>query len=147
MSPSLRVTRIRLTAAACLTSLVMLATAAPPPGDAAAGKTVYVRCMGCHSPQQNRTGPRHCELLGRVSGTAAGYDYSEAMRDAAIVWNADTLDRFLASPMTVVPGTSMGFAGVADARERRDLIAYLAGLGAAAEECVEPQKGTQGEME
>jgi cytochrome c len=116
----------------------MLAAAAPP-GDAAAGKLVYARCMACHSPDRHRTGPRHCELIGRVSGTAKGYDYSEAMRNAAILWDADALDRFLASPMTVVPGTTMGFAGVADARERRDLVAYLAELTASADECVEAQ--------
>lgn len=127
-------TLTHLAAAVSLTAWGVLAAAAPP-GDATAGKLVYSRCLGCHSPQRNRTGPRHCELLGRVSGTADGYDYSDAMRDAAIVWDTDTLDRFLASPLIFVPGTTMGFAGVADARERRDLVAYLAGLTASAEEC------------
>jgi len=131
-------TRATLTAGTCLAIFAMLAAAAPP-GDATAGKLVYSRCIGCHSPDRNRTGPRHCEVFGRVSGTANGYDYSDAMRNAAIVWDGDALDRFLAAPMTVVPGTTMGFAGVADARERRDLVAYLAQLNASAEECRESQ--------
>jgi cytochrome c len=131
---------ILLTVATCAGCVALLAAAAPPPGDAAAGKLSYAKCIGCHSPDRNRTGPRHCELFGRVSGTLPGYDYSDAMRKAAILWNAEALDRFLASPTTVVPGTTMGFAGVADARERRNLVAYLGRLSASAEECNEAQK-------
>jgi cytochrome c len=41
------------------------------------------------------------------------------------VWNEKTLDVFLKSPMTAVPGTSMGYAGIADAGEREALIGYL----------------------
>jgi cytochrome c len=47
------------------------------------------------------------------------------MRASGIVWNEKTLDRFLAAPTKVVPGTAMGYAGVDDPRERADLIAYL----------------------
>ena len=54
-----------------------------------------------------------------------GFTYSPAMKRSKIVWNAGTLDGFLASPLTYVPGTAMGYAGVADAEERADLIAYL----------------------
>ena len=131
--------RALLTAGACLAILAVLVGAAPALGDAAAGKFVYSRCIACHSPDRNRTGPRHCGVYGRVSGTASRYDYSDAMREAAIVWDVDSLDRFLASPMTTVPGTTMGFAGVPDTRERQDLVAYLAQLNASAEECRESQ--------
>ena len=117
-----------LLGAAAAFGLALLATAAPPLGDPAAGERVYARCIACHSPERHRTGPLHCGLLERVSGTAPGYDYSPALREAAIAWNADTLDEFLEAPLEVVPGTTMGFAGVADAGERRDLIAYLATL-------------------
>ena len=47
------------------------------------------------------------------------------MKRSGIVWNEKTLDRFLASPLTAVPGTTMGYAGVQDNKERADLIAYL----------------------
>ena len=47
------------------------------------------------------------------------------MRRSRIVWSAKTLDRFIADPLKTVPGTAMGYAGVKDARERADLIAYL----------------------
>lgn len=135
-------------AAGCV-CLSVLATATSLPGDPVAGERVYVRCIGCHSPDRNRTGPMHCGLFGRVSGTAAGYDYSAAMREAAITWNADTLDTFLEAPLEAVAGTTMGFAGVADPSERHDLIAYLGTLTAASEICrgaaaVYQQELTQG---
>jgi cytochrome c len=41
------------------------------------------------------------------------------------VWSVRTLDRFLANPVKTVPGTTMGYAGVTDAKERAALIAYL----------------------
>ncbi|MBX3590641.1 MAG: cytochrome c family protein [Burkholderiaceae bacterium] len=87
---------------------------------------MYGRCLACHALQYDRTGPRHCGLFGRKAGGVPGFDYSEAMKRSGIVWNAVTLDRFLANPLGTVPGTTMGYAGIADARERADLIAYLA---------------------
>ncbi|HEX2138620.1 MAG TPA: c-type cytochrome [Woeseiaceae bacterium] len=121
------------------------AIASPPPGDPAAGERVYVRCIGCHSPERHRTGPRHCGLVGRVSGTAAGYDYSPAMREAAITWNAETLDAFLQAPLAAVPGTTMGFAGIADRGERRDLIRYLETLTSASRQCRSATAAGEGE--
>jgi cytochrome c len=47
------------------------------------------------------------------------------MRSFGRVWDEATLDRFLANPRGVVPGTRMGFAGIPDPDERADLIAYL----------------------
>lgn len=95
-------------------------------GDPANGERIYGRCLACHALQYDRTGPRHCGLFGRKAGGVPGFDYSEAMKRSGIVWNAVTLDRFLANPLGTVPGTTMGYAGIADARERADLIAYLA---------------------
>ena len=110
-------------AAAGLVGTVSLAESAVP--STAHGAEVYERCAACHSLEHDRTGPRHCGLFGRRAGSVAGFEYSEAMRASGITWNEATLDRFLASPMKVVPGTSMGYAGVDDARDRHDLIAYL----------------------
>jgi cytochrome c len=115
-------------------ALVALAAAAALPvsgagADAARGERLYDRCGACHSLDRDRTGPRHCGLFGRKAGTVPGFAYSEAMRTSGIVWNAKTLDRFLAAPLEAVPGTSMGYAGIPDASERRDLIAYLERAG------------------
>jgi cytochrome c len=95
-------------------------------GDPRAGEAIYARCLACHALAYDRTGPRHCGVVGRKAGGVPGFAYSEAMRRAGLTWNAATLDRFLADPMRAVPGTSMGYAGIADAGERADLIAFLA---------------------
>jgi cytochrome c len=89
------------------------------------GEEVYSRCLACHALETDRVGPRHCGVVGRRAGGIAGFDYSKAMKSAKLVWNAKTLDRFLADPMKAVPGTTMTYAGVKDAKERADLIAYL----------------------
>lgn len=106
-------------------ALVVLRASGAPPGDAKRGEELYSRCAACHSLAQDRTGPRHCGLFGRRAGSVAGFDYSPAMKRSRIVWNEQTLNRFLASPIAMVPGTSMGYAGITDAGERGDLIAYL----------------------
>lgn len=105
------------------------ATPSGPAPDAQAlarGEQVYARCAGCHAIEGNRTGPQHCGLFGRRAGTAPGYTaYSQAMRKAGWVWDARTLALFLQDPMKAVPGTSMGYAGIKNAGERADLIAWL----------------------
>jgi cytochrome c len=113
-------------------ALAALAASAPASaaGDAKAGEAVYARCQACHALAYDRTGPRHCGLVGRRAGSVQGFDYSPAMKRSGIVWSASTLDRFLANPTAAVPGTTMGYAGVTDAKERADLIAYLAQAGA-----------------
>ena len=106
--------------------LAVLPALALAAGDPARGEKIYERCAACHSLTTDRTGPHHCGLLGRKAGSVSGFEYSKAMKESKITWNERTLDRFLANPLKAVPGTSMGYAGIPDAGERRDLIAYLA---------------------
>ncbi len=101
------------------------AGAVPASGDVVRGEQIYTRCFACHALERDRTGPRHCGLFGRKAGSVPGFAYSEAMKKSGIVWNEKTLARFLADPAKTVPGTSMGYDGVKDERERTDLIAYL----------------------
>lgn len=98
-------------------------------GDPKVGEAVYARCFACHALAYNRTGPKHCSLLGRRAGSVAGFEYSAAMKRANWVWDRKTLDRFLADPLKTVPGTTMGYAGVKDRQERADLIAYIEQAG------------------
>lgn len=109
--------------------LAIVFVAALPAADVTAGEEVYSRCAACHSLAYDRTGPRHCGLFGRRAGTVPGFEYSAAMKRSGIVWNAESLDRFLANPLAAVPGTSMGYAGVTDRRERANLIAFLERAG------------------
>ncbi|MGH8457019.1 MAG: c-type cytochrome [Stenotrophobium sp.] len=117
-------------------ALAFMASAAPPVtkdaplhGDAKNGEVIYARCGACHSLTYDRTGPRHCGLFGRRAGSVKGFTYSAAMKNSGVVWNAKTLDRFLADPMKAMPGTAMGYAGIKDPQERADLIAYLKQAG------------------
>jgi cytochrome c len=96
--------------------------------DVSAGERIYIQCTGCHAPEFHRTGPRHCGLLGRKAGSVEDFAFTAAMKNSNLVWNSATLSRFLQAPLTVVPGTSMGFAGIAAEVERRQLIAFLATL-------------------
>jgi cytochrome c len=105
--------------------LVVAASPALAAGDAQRGEAIYDRCMGCHSIDYDRVGPHHKGLFGRKAGSLAEYDYSPALKASGIVWDEATLDRWLQGPRKLVPGTKMGFAGVPDATERADLIAYL----------------------
>jgi cytochrome c len=117
---------LRLLAAAAFLAPCALAAS---PAQVRAGEAVYGRCMACHSLEHDRTGPRHCGLLGRRAGSVKGFDYSDAMKRSKIVWDEKSLDRFLTNPMKAIPGTSMGYAGIEDRQERADLIAYLRDAG------------------
>ena len=103
-----------------------------PTGDPERGRALYVQCIGCHSLDRNRTGPKHCGVVGRASARVPGYRYLPAMQAANVVWDQATLDAFLRDPIAFVPGTTMGYAGIARERDRRDLIAWLS---AAADDC------------
>jgi cytochrome c len=108
-----------------MAALALLFAAGAGAADAEKGKEIYGRCLACHALEYDRVGPRHCGLFGRRAGSVPGFAYSEAMKRSKIVWNEKTLDRFLANPPKAVPGTAMTYAGVPDAKERADLIAYL----------------------
>ena len=103
------------------------APAAPAAGDPAHGQLVYQVCMGCHSVDEDDVGPRHRRVVGRVAGTVAGYPYSPALKAAGFAWDAAKLDAWLQNPQGLVPGTKMFFV-LPDAKDRADVIAYLATL-------------------
>lgn len=94
-------------------------------GSAAHGAQVYEeKCGGCHSLDANRIGPMHRGVYGRRSGTVPGFNYTPALRKLGVVWNANTLDRWLRNPAAMAPGTSMGIQ-VPSEQDRADVIAYL----------------------
>jgi len=98
-------------------------------GDAAAGEKVFKKyCTACHTTDEgkNRVGPSLHAVVGRHSGAIAGFAYSDANKNSGLTWTAEELDKYLADPKGVVPGTKMTFAGIKDATERADVIAFLA---------------------
>lgn len=114
---------LRATLAGVL-ALGALAPAGAAP-DVLRGEQMYTRCLACHALAYDRVGPRHCGLFGRLAGSVPGFEYSPAMKNSKITWNEKALDRFLAKPLAMVPGSTMTYDGVPDAKERADLIAYL----------------------
>ena len=115
----------RAVAMAVLLAVPASVASAAQAGDAKRGEAIYDRCMACHSLEYNRTGPRHCGLIGRKAGSVPDFDYSDAMKKSGITWTPEALDKFLKKPTEAVPGTIMTYDGVPDDRERTDLIAYL----------------------
>jgi cytochrome c len=100
--------------------------------DAAAGANVFRRCQACHAIGEgatNRVGPALTGVFGRAAATGADYSYSQGMLDmgaAGLVWTPETLAQFLSKPRAFVLGTKMAFAGLANADDVADIIAYLA---------------------
>jgi cytochrome c len=94
--------------------------------DAAAGKAVFAQCTACHSTDgSNGTGPSLQGIAGRKAGSFPGFRYSRAMKNAGRTWDAASLDAYIANPQGTVPGNLMPFSGIADAKQRADLVAYL----------------------
>lgn len=109
------------------------APAAPPAAATAAAAvepTAFAQCKACHSiePGKNGIGPSLAGIWGEKAGDVPGFDFSDAMKESGLVWNQATLDRFLADPRGVVPGTKMAFGGVKDAAKRQQIIDYIKGL-------------------
>jgi cytochrome c len=129
-SSPVRILLAGLVPAAIVFSTVEIHAAAA--GDSKNGGTLFnENCAVCHSfarGEPNKIGPNLFGVVGRPSGTAAGYMYSPAMTNAKLTWDNKTLNEYLAGPQKKVPGTKMGFPGFSDPTEQADVIAYLATL-------------------
>ena len=96
--------------------------------DAKRGAAAFRQCASCHSiePDRHLTGPSLAHAWGSKAGSAKGFArYSEALLHSGIVWDQQSLDRWLTRPEALVPGTFMTFPGIRDAQMRQDIIAYL----------------------
>lgn len=96
--------------------------------DAARGERVFRACAACHSlePNRNMTGPSLSGLWNRKAGTLPSFDrYSSALVSSGVIWDDKTLDPWIADPQHFIPGNTMTFQGVKDARQRADLLAFL----------------------
>ena len=111
-------------AAAISATLAQTAWAGGLAGDAARGETLYEACQDCHSLDKNDVGPRHRGVFGRKAASLSDYDYSDALKSANIVWNEETLDKWLTDPQAVAPGAKM-FFHLDNPQDRADVIAYL----------------------
>jgi cytochrome c2 len=108
-------------------ALTLTASLAHAQGDAARGERYFVDCASCHSLTAGEigVGPSLAGVIGRKAATLDDYRYSPALKRSNIVWSPQTLETFIADPQKAVPANRMPYAGLTNAGERADLIAYL----------------------
>jgi cytochrome c len=95
-------------------------------GDPATGQAVFEQCAACHALDDPKpSGPSLKGVFGRKAGSRDDYRYSVAMARSGVVWDAATLDAYVADPQGYIKGNRMSFAGVTEKSDRDALIAYL----------------------
>jgi hypothetical protein len=119
--------------------------------EASAGKAFFrQQCSVCHTvePDDNggAQGPSLIGVYGRRAASVASFGYTKALESSRLTWDTPTLDRFLASPATAVPGTAMAVS-VPDKANRDNLIAYFQSVKAMAPEVQASQGKPAGEAD
>ena len=99
--------------------------------DPVKGRKVFKKCVACHSLQQgkNKIGPPLNNLLGRKAGSVEGYKYSKAMKNSGVVWDEESLDKFITKPRKFISKTKMSFRGIKKKSLRDDLISFFKNNG------------------
>jgi len=111
--------------------LIILTVSIANTADIVKGKKVFKKCVACHSLEEgkNKMGPPLNNLLGRKAGSVKGYKYSKAMKNSGVVWNEESLDKFLTKPRKFIPKTKMSFRGIKKKSLRDDLISFFKNNG------------------
>ena len=107
------------------------------PGEAvvatvASGEAAFAQCLGCHAAEAGAAsgaGPNLYGVVGRKAAALKDFEYSDALAASGITWDAAKLDRFLADPDALVPGTYMAAGAVPDPEQRAAIVAHLETLG------------------
>ena len=98
--------------------------------DPVAGEAVFKKCGACHSGDKggaNKVGPNLWGIVGRPMAAHEGFNYSASIKEfsAGKNWDYEGLSAFVTKPKAYIKGTAMGFAGLAKAEDRANLLAYL----------------------
>ena len=118
--------------AIAIVALMVSTAGALAQGDVALGKEVFdFRCTGCHAvgSEGAKNGPSLNNLIGRPAASVEGFKYSDAMveaEQAGVVWDFETLSKFITKPRSVVSGSNMAFTGLRNPDDVANVIAYLA---------------------
>lgn len=102
-------------------------------GDADNGSLIYQdACSQCHqlNPGLNKKGPQLMNIYGAKAGELKDYTYSEGLKTSGWIWDAKTLDTYIADAEKAIPDSKMLSDPMPDAKERADVIAYLSTLRA-----------------
>jgi cytochrome c len=102
-------------------------------GDATKGKAAFAKCGICHQVgpgAKTLVGPELNGIVGRKAASVADYPYSAGIKKLGAdgwVWTEENIDKWITDPKALIPDSPMAlaFAGVPDAGERADIIAYL----------------------
>jgi cytochrome c2 len=117
-------------AAVALAGMISSAADGKRTCDRARGQQVFVKCQPCHSAEAGGlhiVGPNLHGVIGRKAGTAPGFNYSHAFREADFTWDSEKLDRYLTDPAAFVDSNWMPFTGLKRSEDRRDIICFLEG--------------------
>jgi cytochrome c len=115
-------------AALSVIAAAILVTPALAAGDPVQGKAVFARCAICHNVEKdggNGVGPNLFGVAGRKAAAVDGFNYSGPMKASGITWTDDNLEKWIAGPAKMIPGTKMAFAGITSKGQIADVIAYL----------------------
>jgi cytochrome c len=106
-----------------------LATGAMAAGDPVAGERAFKSLCGlCHTTARGArspVGPNLHGIFGAPAGRVEGFLYSRGHRESGLVFDAETLESYLADYQASVPGTKKSISGIRNAQKRADVIAYL----------------------
>ncbi len=118
---------MKWTQTAILGLIAATAAGSAQAADTAAGEKIFRQCMACHSWEQgkNGVGPSLYGLVGRPSASIDGFRYSEAMKNANLVWTRENLERYLRDPGGTLPGVKMVFKGLTDQADIDNVLAFI----------------------
>jgi len=122
---------MRLRVIGASTVLLTVVAGSAIAADANAGRTFFrQQCALCHSAEANDNGgaqgPNLQGVVGRKAASTS-FSYSPALKASNLTWDDATLQRFLTSPTTVVPGSSMVIP-VPQQADRENLLAFFHGV-------------------
>ncbi len=93
------------------------------------GMAKFALCRSCHTITKggpNLTGPNLYGVFGTKAAAVPGFDFSDDMKASGFTWDAPTLDKWDHRSRAALPQTKMTFVGVKDAKDRADIVAYVA---------------------
>ncbi len=127
VASAMRIKVNRFVAASAFAVLLAATGAARADGDAARGEKRFDECATCHSLKGgvNGVGPSLHAVFGRKAASLDDFRYSPAMKRSGLTWTPQVLATFIADPQKAVPNNRMPFAGMPEAADRDDLIAFL----------------------
>lgn len=96
--------------------------------ESARGQLLFAACRSCHNVANGTShgiGPDLRGIFGRKIASAAGFEYSTALKNLSGSWEEKLLNAFLENPQAVALGSSMQTEAVRNPDDRASLVRYL----------------------